>query len=132
MRGREEAESEGHVPDQQRVRGVSRDLAAGESRHSAAKRGFRTSHFRGARAHLERANCIRPRAAQRGQYGLPARNETKARPTPHIMHNKLRLSYKERRSEFEEPFPPGANFALNGLNSGRGLIDRNVGAMRDA
>lgn len=34
------------------------------------------------------------------------------------MHNKLRLSYRERRSEWEEPIPPGADFARNGLNSG--------------
>jgi len=57
----------------------------------------------------------RPR---RGQYGLQAPDETIARPTPQIMHNKLRLSYKERRSEFEEPIPPGADFARNGANSG--------------
>lgn len=35
-----------------------------------------------------------------------------------IMHNKLRLKYAERFSEMEEPFPPGADFARNGFNSG--------------
>mmetsp|Transcript_5097 Transcript_5097/g.12812 ORF Transcript_5097/g.12812 Transcript_5097/m.12812 type:complete len:1141 (+) Transcript_5097:142-3564(+) len=53
-----------------------------------------------------------------GQYGLGTRDESRARPTPQIMHNKLRLIYKERRSEFEEPMPPTADFARNGLNSG--------------
>lgn len=55
---------------------------------------------------------------RRGEYGLGHRNETTARPTPLIMHNKLRLSYKERFSEFEKPIPPGADFAQNGVNSG--------------
>lgn len=56
--------------------------------------------------------------AQRGEYGLGERNETIARPTPTIEHNKLRLTYKERRSEMETPIPPGADFARNGFNSG--------------
>ena len=34
------------------------------------------------------------------------------------MPNGLRLTYKERRSEWEKPFPPGADFARNGFNSG--------------
>ncbi|KAL7554397.1 hypothetical protein ACHAWF_017847 [Thalassiosira exigua] len=55
---------------------------------------------------------------RRGQYGLGLQNETLARPTPKIMSNKLRLIYKERRSEWEFPIPPGADFARNGLNSG--------------
>ena len=55
---------------------------------------------------------------QRGEYGLGARNETLARPTPSILPNGLRLSYQERRSEWAKPIPPGADFARNGLNSG--------------
>ena len=55
----------------------------------------------------------RPRS---GQYGL--RNESSYRPTPIIMHNKLRLSYPERRSEGEMPEPPGTDFANNVFNSG--------------
>ena len=34
------------------------------------------------------------------------------------MHNKLRLQYPERRSEWERPEPPGADFAHNVFNSG--------------
>ncbi|KAL3817136.1 hypothetical protein ACHAXA_009037 [Cyclostephanos tholiformis] len=55
----------------------------------------------------------RPR---RGDYGL--RDESLYRPTPMIMHNKLRLSYPERRSEEEFPEPPGTDFAHNVFNSG--------------
>lgn len=55
----------------------------------------------------------RPRV---GQYGL--RDESLYRPTPMIMHNKLRLSYPERRSEGELPEPPGTDFANNVFNSG--------------
>ena len=55
----------------------------------------------------------RPRS---GQYGL--RNESSYRPTPIIMHNKLRLSYPERRSEGEMPEPPGTDFAHNVFKSG--------------
>ena len=49
-------------------------------------------------------------------YGL--RNESLYRPTPMIMHNKLRLQYPERRSEEEKPEPPGTDFANNVFNSG--------------
>ncbi|KAL3776324.1 hypothetical protein ACHAW5_009067 [Stephanodiscus triporus] len=56
----------------------------------------------------------RPRA---GQYGL-REPESLYRPTPMIMHNKLRLSYPERRSENEMPEPPGIDFANNVFNSG--------------
>jgi len=49
-------------------------------------------------------------------YGL--RNESAYRPTPMIMHNKLRLQYPERRSEEEKPEPPGTDFANNVFNSG--------------
>lgn len=34
------------------------------------------------------------------------------------MHNKLRLSYKQRRSEWDRPEPPGTDFAKNGFNTG--------------
>jgi len=53
---------------------------------------------------------------QIGEYGLT--DESWARPTPLIMHNKLRLQYPERRSEWERPEPPGADFARNVFNSG--------------
>ena len=53
---------------------------------------------------------------QIGEYGLT--DENWARPTPLIMHNKLRLQYPERRSEWERPEPPGADFARNVFNSG--------------
>ena len=66
----------------------------------------------------KRSSTFSVSVAQRGEYGLVFRNETITHPTPLIMHNKLRLSYKERFSEFETPVPPGANFAQNGLNSG--------------
>lgn len=64
---------------------------------------------------MSSASC---RVAQKGEYGLGARNETIARPTPTIEHNKLRLTYNERRSEREKPIPPGADFARNGFKSG--------------
>lgn len=71
-------------------------------------------------------HCVDPRIIvsvakhypQRGEYGLGLKNETVARPTALIMHNKLRLTYKQRRSEWERPEPHGADFALNGFNSG--------------
>jgi len=34
------------------------------------------------------------------------------------MHNKLRLAYKERRSLWESPWPPGVDFARNGFKTG--------------
>ena len=56
----------------------------------------------------------RPRV---GQYSLRD-PESLYRPTPMIMHNKLRLSYRERRSENEMPEPPGTDFANNVFNIG--------------
>ena len=54
-----------------------------------------------------------------GSYGL--NNRTRARPIPHIMHNKLRLSYGERSEceingtcERKNPIPPRADFAHGG------------------
>jgi len=55
----------------------------------------------------------RPR---RGQYGLV--DDNLAKPTALIHHNKLRLAYKERRSEWDRPEPPGCDFAWNGQDSG--------------
>lgn len=50
---------------------------------------------------------------------MGTREETIARPTALIMHNKIRLAYKERRDiEWEKPEPPGADFARNGQDSG--------------
>ena len=48
-----------------------------------------------------------------GQYGLDSRNEDIFRPTPYIMHNKLRLSYKEPLTYDNSPVPPRADFAMN-------------------
>ena len=36
------------------------------------------------------------------------------KPVANIMHNKLRLSYKERLSEQDRPLPPRADFSRNG------------------
>ncbi|KAL7529044.1 hypothetical protein ACHAWF_002817 [Thalassiosira exigua] len=52
-----------------------------------------------------------------GDYGLD-HSGTRARPTPHIMSNKLRLAYKERWNDRERPLPPGADFSKNVFNSG--------------
>jgi carbonic anhydrase len=49
-------------------------------------------------------------------YGL--RDESLYRPEPIIMHNKLRLAYPQRRSDWERPEPPGIDFAHNVFSSG--------------
>jgi len=58
---------------------------------------------------------------EKGSYGL--NNRTRARPIPHIMHNKLRLSYGSRSEceiigtcERKNPIPPRADFAHAGGN----------------
>ena len=45
-----------------------------------------------------------------GQYDLDDEQSTIAKPTPYIMHNKLRLAYRQRRSEWDRPEPPGTDF----------------------
>jgi len=53
-----------------------------------------------------------------GQYDIDDEASTIAKPTPYIMHNKLRLAYKQRRSERDRPEPPGTDFSKNGFNTG--------------
>lgn len=69
---------------------------------------------------LESTYCVNlsTRFHQAGEYDIDYEASTKARPTPYIMHNKLRLSYEQRRSEWERPEPPGTDFAHNVYRSG--------------